>query len=133
MGKMPSPALNSVPEAQAQEEVLGRGIGGRAFAYGRLGRLAARNVVDGRFRVLPAPLAVEGMRVRAEAEVRLAAPVLEIVARLVAGPREVGDLVPRYSPARQTFHRELVEIGNLVFARHVARAVALAEREQFGA
>ena len=63
--------------------------------------------------------AVEGMRVGAEAEVRLALPVFQVVARFEARPGEVGNLVariPRPAPgARRRFHRSR---RSIVLARH---------------
>src|SRR5580704_13959280 len=103
-------------QAKTEEE---RFAGRRGCALDGWGNSAGVTVhVLGRgFGILPARGAVEGMRVGAEAQVGLAPPVFQIVARFESGTREIGDLVPLDSHARQALSGDLVEVGDLVFRR----------------
>src|ERR1017187_6559753 len=56
-------------------------------------------------RILPSHASVEGMRIRAETDVRLQLPVLQIVPRFKPRPREIGNLVARNPHCRQPLHR----------------------------
>ena len=91
----------------------------------------AGQIVLDRFGVLAAHAAVEGMRVRAEADVRLQRPILQIVPRFEARPREIGDLVARDSQRRQAFDGEFVEIGGGVVGGRIEGAVAHAAEQHF--
>ena len=71
------------------------------------------------------------MRIRAEAEVRLAPPVFQIVARFEARPREIRNLVARDARPRQAVDRDFIKVRNLIIGGNVGRAVALAERHDF--
>lgn len=73
------------------------------------------------------------MGVEAEAEVRLAVPVFEVVARVVAGVGEVGDLVLRDAGGFKAGAGELVEVGGIVVGGEGGGAVASAGGEGFAA
>ena len=64
------------------------------------------------------------MRIRAEAQIRLALPVLQIVPRFESRPREIGNLIALQAQPREAFDRSLIEIGDGVFAGNIACAIA---------
>src|ERR1051326_825362 len=49
------------------------------------------------------------MRVRAEPQVRLQRPILQIVQRFPPGPREIGNLITRYSHRTEAFYGGLIQ------------------------
>ena len=70
------------------------------------------------------------MRIRPESQVRLALPILQIVPRLEPRPRKIGNLIPLNPRPRQPLHRRLIEIGNSIFPRNVARAIPRPQHQQ---
>ena len=64
------------------------------------------------------------MSVCTEADVRLQRPVLVVVERLVSGGGEVRNLVALDTKHPQPIDSVEVELGDLVFRRHLGRAVA---------
>lgn len=113
-------------EAEAEKETLRCGVGGDAL------RAGIDDIVLRALGVLDAMRAIEGMRVGTEADVGLACPVLEVVARFEAGAREVGDFVARDADAGEAFDGGFVEVGDGVVGGYVAGSVALAEGKDFG-
>ena len=71
------------------------------------------------------------MRVYAEAEIWLARPVLEIVARLEACAREVRNFILRDAGGMQTFAGVVVEIRGGFFVWNEVRVVARSAGNQF--
>src|SRR5260370_537675 len=92
-----------------------------------------RNVRGGLVRVGPALGSAERVRSGAEAEVRFAAPVFQVVPRFAARNRPVGDFVVLVSGARQPLASALVEFRHRIVARQSLGAVALSAGEDFPA
>ena len=91
----------------------------------------AGQIILDRLGVLVAHAAVEGVSVGAEADVRLQRPILQIVPRFEAGPREIGDLVARDPQRGQAFDGQFVEIGRGVVGGRIEGAVAHPAEQHF--
>ena len=74
--------------------------------------------------VSPAPAAVEGVRARAETEIRLAAPVFQIVARPETGQRPIGNFVVIVTGRREPVAGQFVEVGHGIVVGDGSGAVA---------
>ena len=71
------------------------------------------------------------MRARAEADVRLASPVFQIVARTEARQTPVRDFVVLVAGVREPRARRFIRFGHRVVARNRLGAVTAAARERF--
>ncbi len=111
--------LNPFQQAQANEEPLFIGIGRQAGFRGRW----PLDVFARRFHILPPPHAVKGMRIRAEAEIRLQPPVFQVVQRFEARLSEVRDLIAGHTARAQAFNGRFIHTGDGVVIGHVERAV----------
>src|SRR5580658_10202985 len=73
------------------------------------------------------------MRVGAEAEIRFATPIFQVVARLEASAREIRNFVAMDADAMETRDCRFIEVGDIVLARHGARAVSRSEHQKLTA
>src|SRR6266581_2984632 len=95
--------------------------------------LDRRSICGGIVSVGPAQAAVEGMRAGAEAEIRFAAPIFEIVPRTKARQRPIGDFVVVVAGAVQAFAREFVGFRHGIVTGNGRGGIARSAGEQFAA
>src|SRR5690242_328730 len=84
-----------------------------------------------RIRVGPAFASVERMRVQPKAEVRLQAPVFQVMAGLAARPREIGNFVAVPPELSQTIYGSFIELRDQIVGWNAARAVTDALEQDF--
>src|SRR5579862_5868974 len=71
------------------------------------------------------------MRIRAEPEIWLAQPVLQVMLRFESCPSEIGDFVPGYSKCFQPIYGGLVEVDDVPFTWNIRCSIAPSECEDF--
>lgn len=109
---------NPLAQAQAQHQLLLQ-LSARAVVHtqrpGVLRRHKARQIA----RKIKPPALPEGVRRRAQPQVLLAPPVLQVVAALKARPRKVGHLVLQKAVAGHLLDGVQVEVGAALLVRAV--------------
>src|SRR5487761_1843647 len=73
------------------------------------------------------------MRIQSEAEIRLASPVLEIMARPIPRAREVRNLILRDSSRAEMLHGFAIHVRDGLLIRHHANSVARASGDHLAA
>src|SRR5437588_6686672 len=81
----------------------------------------------------PAPVAIEGMRPRAESEIGFAAPIFQIVPRTKSRQRPIGDFVVVVAGTAQAFAGEFVRISHGIVGGNGRGGVTGAAGEEFAA